>query len=75
MMNIGIVVPQPGYLEQVRQLCTKHGVVFIYDEIKTGCTIAPVGPPNGSACAPTWSASPRRSPAGFPRRRSAVGRI
>jgi glutamate-1-semialdehyde 2,1-aminomutase len=43
MMNIGIVVPQPGYLERVRELCTRHGVIFIYDEIKTGCTIASGG--------------------------------
>jgi glutamate-1-semialdehyde 2,1-aminomutase len=43
MMNIGIVVPQPGYLQRVRELCTKHGVVFIYDEIKTGFTIAAGG--------------------------------
>src|SRR5262245_5935912 len=26
MMNVGIVVPQPGYLERVRELCTRHGV-------------------------------------------------
>ena len=43
MMNLGIVVPQPGYLERVRQLCTQYGVVFIFDEIKTGFTIAPGG--------------------------------
>jgi glutamate-1-semialdehyde 2,1-aminomutase len=43
MMNIGIVLPQAGYLQRVRELCTKHGVVFIYDEIKTGFTIAPGG--------------------------------
>jgi glutamate-1-semialdehyde 2,1-aminomutase len=43
MMNIGIVVPQPGYLQRVRELCTRHGVVFIFDEIKTGFTIAPGG--------------------------------
>jgi glutamate-1-semialdehyde 2,1-aminomutase len=43
MMNIGIVVPQPGYLEAARELCTKHGVVFIYDEVKSGATIAPGG--------------------------------
>ena len=43
MMNIGIVLPQPGYLQRVRELCTKHGVVLIYDEIKTGFTIAPGG--------------------------------
>jgi glutamate-1-semialdehyde 2,1-aminomutase len=40
MMNIGIVVPQPGYLERVRELCTRHGVVFIFDEVKSGGTIA-----------------------------------
>ena len=43
MMNIGIVVPQPGYLQRVRDLCTRYGVVLIYDEVKTGCTIAAGG--------------------------------
>lgn len=43
MMNIGIVVPQPGYLEAVRELCTKYGVVLIFDEVKCGGTIAPGG--------------------------------
>jgi glutamate-1-semialdehyde 2,1-aminomutase len=43
MMNIGIVLPQPGYLQRARELCTKYGVVFIFDEIKTGFTIAPGG--------------------------------
>jgi glutamate-1-semialdehyde 2,1-aminomutase len=43
MMNIGVVTPQPGYLEAVRDLCTKHGVVFIFDEVKSGATIAAGG--------------------------------
>lgn len=43
MMNIGIVVPDIAYLKRVRELCTKHGVVFIYDEVKTGITIAAGG--------------------------------
>ena len=43
MMNIGIVLPQDGYLQAVRDLCTKHGVVLIFDEVKTGTTIAPGG--------------------------------
>jgi glutamate-1-semialdehyde 2,1-aminomutase len=40
MMNIGIVLPQPGYLERVRDLCAKHGVILIFDEVKSGGTIA-----------------------------------
>ena len=43
MMNIGVVVPQPGYLEAARDLCTKHGVVLIFDEVKSGATIAAGG--------------------------------
>jgi glutamate-1-semialdehyde 2,1-aminomutase len=43
MMNIGIVPPQPGYLERVKELCGKHGVVLIFDEVKSGATIAPGG--------------------------------
>ncbi len=43
MMNIGIVLPRPGYLEQVRALCDRFGVVLIFDEVKTGVTIGPGG--------------------------------
>jgi glutamate-1-semialdehyde 2,1-aminomutase len=43
MMNIGIVIPRPGYLERVRELCSQHGVVLIFDEVKSGATIASGG--------------------------------
>ncbi len=32
----GVVVPDDGYLKSVRELCTKHGVLFIADEVQTG---------------------------------------
>jgi glutamate-1-semialdehyde 2,1-aminomutase len=34
--NIGAVLPQPGFLEKLRELCTKHGTVLIFDEVITG---------------------------------------
>ena len=40
MMNIGIVVPQPGYLQGLRDLCDQYGVILIFDEVKCGGTIA-----------------------------------
>ena len=35
MTNIGIVLPEKGYLEGMRQLCTKYGVILIHDETHT----------------------------------------
>ncbi|MGH2949001.1 MAG: aspartate aminotransferase family protein [Solirubrobacteraceae bacterium] len=43
MMNLGVVLPQPGYLEAVREITRRHGIVLIFDEVKTGLTIAPGG--------------------------------
>jgi glutamate-1-semialdehyde 2,1-aminomutase len=43
MMNLGVVLPEPGYLEAVRDICTRHGIVLIFDEVKTGLCIAPGG--------------------------------
>src|SRR3954467_2708429 len=43
MMNLGVVLPEPGYLEAVREITKRHGIVLIFDEVKTGLTIAPGG--------------------------------
>jgi glutamate-1-semialdehyde 2,1-aminomutase len=40
MMNIGIAQPQPGYLQGLKDLLHKHGAVLIYDEVKSGTSIA-----------------------------------
>jgi glutamate-1-semialdehyde 2,1-aminomutase len=43
MMNCGIVLPDDGYLEGMRRLAHQHGALLIFDEVKTGVTIAPAG--------------------------------
>jgi glutamate-1-semialdehyde 2,1-aminomutase len=43
MMNLGVVLPEPGYLDAVREITRKHGVVLIFDEVKTGLCIAAGG--------------------------------
>ena len=43
MMNITIVAPRDDYLARARELCDEHGAVLIFDEVKTGATIAAGG--------------------------------
>jgi glutamate-1-semialdehyde 2,1-aminomutase len=43
MTNAGVVPPAPGYLEAVREATRRHGAVLIFDEVKTGLTIAAGG--------------------------------
>ncbi|MCL2465982.1 MAG: aspartate aminotransferase family protein [Micrococcales bacterium] len=43
MMNLGVVLPEPGYLEAVRQMTAERGIVLIFDEVKTGLCIAAGG--------------------------------
>jgi glutamate-1-semialdehyde 2,1-aminomutase len=41
--NMGCVLPLQGYLQGLRDLCTKHGIVLIFDEVMTGFRLAPGG--------------------------------
>jgi glutamate-1-semialdehyde 2,1-aminomutase len=43
MMNVGIVLPDPGFLDRVKEIAHAHGSLLIFDEVKTGVTIAPGG--------------------------------
>jgi glutamate-1-semialdehyde 2,1-aminomutase len=43
MMNAGIIPPDPGYLEGIRQITQRHGALLAFDEVKTGFTVDPGG--------------------------------
>jgi len=38
--NAAGIMPKPGYLEKIRELCNKYGIVLVFDEVKTGFRIA-----------------------------------
>lgn len=41
--NMNLVKPVPGFLQTLRELCTKHGSVLIFDEVMTGFRVGPQG--------------------------------
>jgi glutamate-1-semialdehyde 2,1-aminomutase len=38
--NMGVVGPEPGFLEAVQQICQRHGALLIFDEVMTGFRLA-----------------------------------
>lgn len=41
--NMGVVIPQPGFLQGLRDLCTRYGSVLIFDEVMTGFRLSKGG--------------------------------
>src|SRR6202041_926061 len=39
MMNVGLCMPEPGFLKGLRDLATKNGALLIFDEVKTGAKL------------------------------------
>jgi glutamate-1-semialdehyde 2,1-aminomutase len=40
MSNCGLVLPDAGYLAELKEICKAHGALLAFDEVKTGCTLA-----------------------------------
>ena len=38
--NANCILPKPGYLKHLRELCTKYGTILIFDEVMTGFRVA-----------------------------------
>jgi glutamate-1-semialdehyde 2,1-aminomutase len=43
MMNLGMVLPDDGYLARAKEICHANGALLIFDEVKTGCTLTAGG--------------------------------
>src|SRR3954468_14141734 len=66
MMNLGVVLPEPGYLEEVRDITRRQGIVLIFDEVKTGLAIAAGGAVERFGVVPDMVTSAKALGAGFP---------
>src|SRR4051794_9438034 len=66
MMTLGVVLPAPGSLEEVRDITRRHGIVLIFDEVKTGLCIAAGGAVERFGVVPDMVTSAKALGAGFP---------
>jgi glutamate-1-semialdehyde 2,1-aminomutase len=65
-LNVNGCMPEPGYLEGVRELCTKYNVVLIFDETLTGFRIGLNGAQGYFGVTPDMSTFAKAIGGGFP---------
>ncbi len=66
LQNIGVVKPEPGFLEGLRRLADQYGFVLIFDEVKTGFRASLGGYQQLSGVAPDLSTFGKAFANGFP---------
>lgn len=66
LCNTCVVEPRPGYLERVRELCDRHGVVLVFDEVITGFRVGPGGAQGRLGVEPDLTTLGKALGAGFP---------
>ena len=66
MCNTGCILPKPGYLEAMRELTAKHGILLIFDEVITGFRLALGGAQARLGITPDLSTFAKGIGGGFP---------
>ena len=66
LQNVGIILPQPGYLEGLRKLCHHYGTLLIFDEVKTGFRTALGGYQSVAGVRPDLSVFGKAVASGYP---------
>jgi glutamate-1-semialdehyde 2,1-aminomutase len=66
MTNCGVVLPEDGYLQGLKDLCRANGAMFAYDEVKTGFTVAWGGAIEAFGVTPDLVAFAKAMGAGLP---------
>src|SRR4051794_9640968 len=66
MTNCGVVLPDDGYLQRLKDTCHANGALFAYDEVKTGFTVARGGAVEAFGVVPDLIALAKAMGAGIP---------
>lgn len=66
MLNAGAILPEPGYLQHVRELCSRHGIVLIFDETITGFRVSLGGAAERFGISPDLAVYGKAMAAGWP---------
>ncbi len=66
MCNTGCILPKPGYLEAMREITSKHGIVLIFDEVITGFRLGLAGAQGRLGIKPDLSIFAKGIGGGFP---------
>jgi len=66
MTNCGLVLPDPGYLQRLKEICHSHGALLAFDEVKTGFTVAWGGAVEAFGVVPDLIALAKSLGAGIP---------
>ncbi len=66
MCNTGCILPLPGFLEGMRELCDQHGSVLVFDEVITGFRIGLAGAQGKLGLRPDLSIFAKGLGGGFP---------
>lgn len=64
--NMGVVPPQPGFLERLRALTREHGALLLFDEVMTGFRVARGGMSEASGVTPDLAMFAKVLGGGFP---------
>jgi glutamate-1-semialdehyde 2,1-aminomutase len=66
MTNCGLVLPDPGYLQRLKEICAANDAMFACDEVKTGFTVAWGGAVEAFGAQPDLIAYAKALGAGLP---------
>ena len=66
LCNTSVIVPKPGYLEKLRELCSASGVLLIFDEVITGFRVGLAGAQGLLGITPDLAVFAKAMAAGFP---------